>query len=316
MRKLLLGLCVFLASSTAWAQTADDLVGPGCIPAPCADILDEILAGVAVQTPIANADWLKWRNAADNANLDVLRVDSGDSVELNAITGEAIEFQVNKLNQWTISASGLVQDATANTPIIFTGATGSVSIRNDTSDGSDNKEILIAGGGAAGATRGGRIWVYGNEVPLLGGAVYLQGGDVASGDIVLKAGNNAGATVDFMVNNLKWSINNSGHLTSDATNGGDLIFGGSGDTISVQEATAATACMGAATPNGTTPVAVTTSCATTGSRVFYTRAGAVTNMGTISTTTAPSGTGFSFASTGASDTLANSVIYLIVKESA
>jgi hypothetical protein len=101
-----------------------------------------------------------------------------------------------------------------------------------------------------------------------------------------------------------------------ATFGGGIVLATSGATISVQEATAATACMGVATPNGTTPVAVTTSCATTGARVFFSRAGAVTNMGTITTTTAPSGTGFSFASTGASDTLASSVIYLIVKESA
>lgn len=115
---------------------------------------------------------------------------------------------------------------------------------------------------------------------------------------------------------LRLSVGPTGNITSDATNGGDFIFAGTGDTISVQEATAATACMGVATPNGTTPVAVTTSCATSGSRVFYTRVGAVTNMDTISTTTAPSGTGFSFASVNAADTLASSVVYLIVKESA
>lgn len=103
---------------------------------------------------------------------------------------------------------------------------------------------------------------------------------------------------------------------SDATNGGNLVFAGSGDTISMQEATPATACMGVSTPNGTTPVAVTTSCATSGARVFFTRVGAVTNMASVSTTTAPSGSGFSFASTGASDTLASSVVWHIIKESA
>lgn len=80
-----------------------------------------------------------------------------------------------------------------------------------------------------------------------------------------------------------------------------------------QDLATSSSCMGVATPNGNTNVAVTTSCATTGSRVFYSRVGAITNMGAVSTTVAPSGTGFSFASTGATDTLASSVVYLIVK---
>lgn len=135
---------------------------------------------------------------------------------------------------------------------------------------------------------------------------------IIPGSVSLLFRNNADSATNL-------GIADAGALTargSFTTSAGDVIFSGSGNTLSVQEATAATACMGVATPNGTTPVAITTSCAASGSRVFYTRAGAITNMGTISTTTAPSGTGFSFASTGASDTLASSVIYLIVKESA
>lgn len=90
----------------------------------------------------------------------------------------------------------------------------------------------------------------------------------------------------------------------------------SGTTVGIQEATAASACMGVATPQGNTPVAVTTSCAVTGYRVIYSRIGAISNMGTITTTTAPNGSGFSFASTGASDTTSGSVIYLIIGEAA
>lgn len=97
---------------------------------------------------------------------------------------------------------------------------------------------------------------------------------------------------------------------------GDVIISTSGKTISIQEATAASACMGTATPNGTTNVTVTTSCAVSGARIFYSRVGAVTNMASISTTTAPNGTNFTFASTGATDTLASSVVWWIIKESA
>lgn len=113
---------------------------------------------------------------------------------------------------------------------------------------------------------------------------------------------------------LHWFFSADGRLVSSASDGGDIVLSGSGQTLHLQEATASTACMGTATPNGTTPVSVTTSCAVTGSRVFYSRAGAVTNMGTITTTTAANGTSFSFASTGASDTLASSVIWLIINE--
>lgn len=110
--------------------------------------------------------------------------------------------------------------------------------------------------------------------------------------------------------------NSTGTVLSAINQAGELVLNQSGQTIHVQEAAPASACMGVATPNGNTAVTVTTSCAVSGARVFYTRVGAVTNMGTISTTTAPNGTSFQFASTGASDTLASSVVWLIVKESA
>lgn len=113
-----------------------------------------------------------------------------------------------------------------------------------------------------------------------------------------------------------WRVSQtSGDFTGHATGGGNLVINKSGSTISLQEGTPSTACMGVATPNGNSNVAVSSTCATSGARVIYSRKGAITNMGVISTTADPSGTGFSFASTGASDTLASSVVYMIVKES-
>jgi len=98
----------------------------------------------------------------------------------------------------------------------------------------------------------------------------------------------------------------------------NVILTTSGGTISIQEGTPASACMGVSTPNGNTPVAISTTCAVTGSRVFYTRLGnfGILNMGVITTTTNPTGTGFSYASQGNSDGAANSVVWFIVKESA
>lgn len=47
-----------------------------------------------------------------------------------------------------------------------------------------------------------------------------------------------------------------------------------GKTIAIQEATAASKCSGSITANGTTAVTVSTTCATTGSRILLTRSSA------------------------------------------
>jgi hypothetical protein len=50
-----------------------------------------------------------------------------------------------------------------------------------------------------------------------------------------------------------------------------------GKTLSIQEATAASACSGTLTCNGSTDVTVSTTCATTGSRIFLQRSSADTD---------------------------------------
>jgi hypothetical protein len=59
---------------------------------------------------------------------------------------------------------------------------------------------------------------------------------------------------------------------------GDLSLLATGKTIEIETGTAASACAGSVTANGATAVTVSTTCATTGSRIFLTR------------TSAPSGT--------------------------
>lgn len=54
----------------------------------------------------------------------------------------------------------------------------------------------------------------------------------------------------------------------------DITATASGVTLALQEATAGAKCMGTATANGTTAVTVSTTCATTGSRIFLTRSSA------------------------------------------
>lgn len=179
-----------------------------------------------------------------------------------------------------------------------------------TADADDDSSTCLTAGGLSsgycdGTTRGSSLFMYGNEVPTYGGVLYLQNGNVSGADMFMTTMD------DFIVTN----ISGTNAFIVDAPTG-DVSLPKSGSTIALQEATPSTACMGTATPNGTTNVTVTTSCAVTGSRVFFSRTGAVTNMASISVTTAPNNTSFQFASTGASDTLAGSVVWMIIKESA
>lgn len=60
-------------------------------------------------------------------------------------------------------------------------------------------------------------------------------------------------------------------LSNAAAGAGDVAFTNSGNTLSIQEATAGAACSGTVTANAATPVVTSTTCWTTGSRVFLTK---------------------------------------------
>lgn len=63
-----------------------------------------------------------------------------------------------------------------------------------------------------------------------------------------------------------------GTVRADAiTADGDISFSASGNTIAIQEATAGAACSGTLTCDGASDVVTSTTCATTGSRIFLTR---------------------------------------------
>lgn len=74
----------------------------------------------------------------------------------------------------------------------FTG-TGANTLSTNSSDGADDKAIVVAGGGAYGPTRGSGIAVIGNEYAAIGGDLELIAGDSAvSGAIKHYVGDGAG----------------------------------------------------------------------------------------------------------------------------
>lgn len=180
-----------------------------------------------------------------------------------------------------------------------------------TADGADNSSTVTAGGGLSGQTRGASVTLYGNEHASNPGRAIIESGAVSGGDILNRV---RGATGSFIVQNASggtmWELDNSaGNLTSNATNGGGLIFSGSGDTISLQEATAGAACMGGLTANGATPVVVSTTCATTGARIFITRTSAESTAINAYVGTIVNGVSFSFTSEAADTGTYNWIIF-------
>jgi hypothetical protein len=151
---------------------------------------------------------------------------------------------------------------------------------------------------------------------------YINGDGLISlllpNDTYLKARNAAG-TAD--INVLKVDGNDETILNADSGDAVSIAVNGTGvlsvaaalvsstmdlafatnKTVALQEATAASACMGTLTANGGTPVVVSTTCALTGSRIFLTRTSAET--GSVSAWISALSTGVSFSITSeAADT--------------
>ncbi len=62
-----------------------------------------------------------------------------------------------------------------------------------------------------------------------------------------------------------------GVITTDGfTSSGNIVLDTTGTTLKMHDGTAASACMGTGTLNGTTAVTISTTCASTGARIFLT----------------------------------------------
>ncbi len=62
---------------------------------------------------LANNVYLKARNFADSAYLDLLKADASNNTVVNALTGKSILFDINHITVWSITPTGgLLGDAT------------------------------------------------------------------------------------------------------------------------------------------------------------------------------------------------------------
>lgn len=182
MKRILAITILFLITNTAHAQNlVNDFIGLG-MSAELADYLSNILpAG-------GNNVWLKGRNAANTADINMLKIDATDDTVLNADTGDVIKLAVAGTTEVTID----------NDLIAFTGAATN-SLTSSTVDGADGAYTYVSSTSCATGDctgRGGYAAYYGNEVGGVGGSVDQSLGGT-TGNFRVVGGGGAIALLDI-----------------------------------------------------------------------------------------------------------------------
>lgn len=149
------------------------------------------------------------------------------------------------------------------------------SLIASTADADDDSRLNLCGGGAVSSTRGACLALSGNEDSVSGDASVTTGAEAGSSFFVKLFA--SGGT--FQINNSSdvamWDVSEATGVLRNLTGGGDIGLSLTGTTLRIQEATAASKCMGTATANGVTAVPVATTCVETTSRIFISRTSAV-----------------------------------------
>lgn len=213
MKKVISFISMLLIASSAYAQSAciwtDNPVGPGCSIIPQRSGLDlgttsrpwdtinaATINVTTLDATTFNADtftgtlpnntYLKAKNAAGTADIDIIKVDATDDTIINSDASDVIKLQIggdaNRL--FTFNASS---DAAHTVTFGDSGTTASqtLDITASTSDGDDDSQIQICAGGACSGTRGAYILLEGEEEAGAGRMQIVTG---ASGTFSLTQG--------------------------------------------------------------------------------------------------------------------------------
>lgn len=228
MKKILVLVSLFVAlqvqAQETRTQAESSLMGLG-MPGPLATEVAGLATGLGV---VSNNVYLTARNAADSANINVLKVDGSDETVLNADTGDTIKLSIAGTSAVEIGTTGAYPSVDGDNSVSNLGTSTKGWKNIYLSDATNDAQLFVSSGLYVSAPTGQSLFFR-----------------EASTD--------------------RWSI----RATS-----GDLAASASGSTIAIQEATAGSACSGTLTLNATTPVVTSTTCATTGSRIFLTRTSA------------------------------------------
>lgn len=270
--------------------------------------------------------------AGNNASGDVILGTSGTNGKIRLESGAAIP---------NMTILGTVATL-LNTKFGDTTASQVEYITMGTSDAADTSRMVVTAGGGTviDGSRGGGIDLYGNEnagagkvditmgatgnlrvIGNNGGSVVLTVEGDADGGVVINTGRldfaNAASTIKAGATSIQFNNNANSVANLKINDAGDVHLGAAKDltfdvglaTISLQEATAGTACSGTLTANGATPVVTSTTCATTGSRIFLQRTSAETGTVNCWISAISNGVSFSVTSEAADTGTYNWVIF-------
>lgn len=307
MKRLILavGLTGFVAS-VAHADNVSDLMGLG-MPGALAEKVDAI----AGQEQLDNDTYITGSNQAGSAEINLLKVDTSDNTVLNSSASDLLRFQLEDDANRTIQCSAASDTALSCT---FgdggTTATQRLTLSSSTADADDDSSLVMCGGGAyaADGTRGACIFLPGEEAAGGADALYVAG---ASDTHTFYAGSTETMSIGAtgLVTSAAGLTATTGNVTATT---GSFIASTSGQTLQLQEATAADKCMGTLTLTAATPVVTATTCAKTASRIFLTRTSIdADTSGDMAVTAISNGVSFSVTSE-ANDT--GTVNWLIINE--
>ena len=242
-RKLLLSLLITLVISTTVLATpatdsASQLIGLGMSP----DLAKKIVAIVnTLATPITNNVYITGRNAANSADINILKVDGTDDTVLNADSGDVIKLAVNGTAEATLENDQLTFSGASFQ--IVPGATA-LLFRNAADDATN---ITVSDARLV-TTRAGFAATAGNLTfsAATGGITYTPGTLAAAGSVQGDA-----AAITDRVTTVTASDATKGVILPATPGVGDVyhiintvaavlkIYPGSGDAINASSANAA-----------------------------------------------------------------------------
>jgi len=171
-------------------------------------------AGLVAQFDLANNSWLQARNAANSADLDLIRATAANATQLNTASGTSIALSVNGSTTWSVS-SALTQDGTNGSDIVFN--VSGTGLRMGTSDGADTGILMLSGGGAQNSSiRGAYCLLNGNEATGTGQAI-IGAGNVA-GALVRLFTSGAHPVEFYTAATLRMGVSGAGSITLERTN--------------------------------------------------------------------------------------------------
>lgn len=266
MKRVLILIIILLASNIAFA----DSCGTGLMPAFTANQATQ-LCDTFADTPTLVDPTVEGNLTFSDAAASI--VGGATSLTVGSAGSTIIKPDADANRLFTFDASS---DTAHTLTYGDAGVTAlqTLVIASSTADTDDDGLTVVCGGGAESSARGGCIRLRGEE---------FTGG----GDIFITAGDSDAVNVL------------SGSTTAGSFDTTGLVMATTGLTLAVDSGTAASACKGTATANGTTAVTVTTTCAATGANIIIARTSAPSGTADCWTDTISNGVSFNLDCNGA-----------------